>query len=146
MIFVLIRPCQLTAMLLLRSYPGVRAGPQFLHRLHQTVREECCALQDQDLPCQGNVDQSEGCRHPQCKSGQFCCRNVNSDPPWQGDHSHDSGLVEGFVSQLRQRKLKEGCEEVSKSSRELWSELRAEVLQQSGQAGETFLGNKVVHF
>ena len=71
---------------------------------------------------------------------------VDSDPPCQGDHSHDSGLVEGFVSQLRQRKLQEGCEEVSKSSRELWSELRAEVSQQSGQIGEKFLGNKVVHY
>ena len=70
----------------------------------------------------------------------------DSDPPCQGDHSHDSGLVEGFVSQLRQRKLQEGCEEVSKSSRELWSELRAEVSQQSGQIGEQFLGNKVVHY
>ena len=68
--------------------------------------------------------------------------NINSDPPCQGDHSHDSGMVEVCVNQLRQRKLQEGCEEVCKPPRELWSELRAEVSQQFGQTGEIFLGTQ----
>merc|ERR1712183_348831 len=57
-----------------------------------------------------------------------------------GDHSHESGLVEVCVNQLREKKLQEGCEEVSKPPRELWSELRAEVSHQFGQTGEIFLG------
>ena len=60
----------------------------------------------------------------------------------QGYHSHDSGLVEVCVNQLRQRKLQEGCEKVSKPPRELWSELRAEVSQQLGKTGDIFLGTK----
>ena len=103
-------------------------------------------MQDQDLPCQGDVDQSEGCRHPHCKSGELSYSNINSDPPCQGDHSHDSGLLEVFVNQLRERKLQEGCEEVSKPPRELWAELRAEVSQQFGRRGEIFLGNRFRHF
>ena len=140
---ILVRPCQfIYCNVNIRSYPGVWAGPQVLHGLHQAVRAECGAVQDQDLPCQGDVDQGEGCRHPHCKYGVFWYWNINWDPPCQGDHSHDSGLLEVFVNQLRERKLQKSCEEVSKPPRELWVELRAEVSQQFGQTGEIFLGTQ----
>ena len=63
----------------------------------------------------------------------------------KGDHSHDSGLVEVCVNQLRQRKLQEGFEEINKPPRELWAELRVEVSQQFGLSGEIFLGNRFRH-